>query len=61
MKGLLIAMISLVCFFGVPAIAGTVTEGVTGEIFEHGGGCRKNSPAGMCCHKNHKTGVVHCH
>lgn len=27
----------------------------------HGGGCRKSSPAGQCCHKNHKTGEVHCH
>jgi hypothetical protein len=31
------------------------------EVLEHGGGCRKSSPAGQCCHKNHSTGVVHCH
>jgi len=61
MKGLLITMISLACFFGVPAIAGVATAGVTGDVFDHGGGCRKSSPAGMCCHKNHKTGAVHCH
>jgi len=29
--------------------------------FAHGGGCRKNSPPGMCCHMDHRTGVVHCH
>ena len=31
------------------------------ETVEHGGGCRKSSPPGQCCHKNHKTGEVHCH
>ncbi len=27
----------------------------------HGGGCRKNSPQGMCCHEKKATGEVHCH
>lgn len=27
----------------------------------HGGGCRKSSPPGQCCHMDHKTGIVHCH
>jgi hypothetical protein len=27
----------------------------------HGGGCRKSSPPGQCCHMNHSTGTVHCH
>ncbi|MCB1497890.1 MAG: hypothetical protein KDJ86_19055 [Bauldia sp.] len=27
----------------------------------HGGGCRKNSPPGQCCHMDNSTGVVHCH
>jgi hypothetical protein len=27
----------------------------------HGGGCRKNSPPGQCCHMEKATGVVHCH
>lgn len=27
----------------------------------HGGGCRKNSPPGKCCHMDKKAGVVHCH
>jgi hypothetical protein len=27
----------------------------------HGGGCRKNSPAGKCCHMDRKVGKVHCH
>jgi len=31
------------------------------EIYGHGGGCRKSSPPGQCCHMDRKTGVVHCH
>ena len=27
----------------------------------HGGGCRKSSPPGQCCHMDNSTGVVHCH
>lgn len=27
----------------------------------HGGGCRKTSPPGQCCHLETKTGLVHCH
>ena len=28
---------------------------------DHGGGCRKDSPTGQCCHKQKSTGNVHCH
>jgi len=27
----------------------------------HGGGCRKSSPPGQCCHMQNSTGTVHCH
>jgi hypothetical protein len=27
----------------------------------HGGGCRKSSPPGQCCHMQTSTGTVHCH
>lgn len=27
----------------------------------HGGGCRKSSPPGQCCHMDNSTGIVHCH
>ncbi|GMG82276.1 hypothetical protein LNKW23_14890 [Paralimibaculum aggregatum] len=27
----------------------------------HGGGCRKSSPPGQCCHMDRKAGKVHCH
>lgn len=32
-----------------------------GDQLEHGGGCRKSSPEGQCCHMDKKAGVVHCH
>jgi len=33
----------------------------TSLAYAHGGGCRKDSPMGQCCHMDHKTGLVHCH
>jgi len=27
----------------------------------HGGGCRKSSPPGKCCHMDNSEGRVHCH
>lgn len=27
----------------------------------HGGGCRKDSPPGQCCHMDRKAGISHCH
>lgn len=41
-----------------PALA---SGGLATEILEHGGGCRKSSPPGKCCHMDNRTGVVHCH
>ena len=37
------------------------TPGYQDKIVEHGGGCRKSSPPGMCCHMDNSTGIVHCH
>lgn len=31
----------------------------SGSIVEHGGGCRKNSPPGQCCHAGSQP--YHCH
>lgn len=36
----------------------TMTFGVAEA---HGGGCRKSSPPGKCCHMQKSTGKVHCH
>lgn len=33
----------------------------TMPAYAHGGGCRKNSPPGQCCHMDKKQGRVHCH
>lgn len=33
----------------------------TPSIRAHGGGCRKNSPPGHCCHMDRKAGTSHCH
>ena len=37
------------------------TMALTSIAAAHGGGCRKDSPQGMCCHMQHSTGTVHCH
>lgn len=34
---------------------------VSDQMIEHGGGCRKSSPPGQCCHMDNKAGSVHCH
>jgi hypothetical protein len=34
---------------------------VSDQMVEHGGGCRKSSPPGQCCHMDRKAGSVHCH
>jgi hypothetical protein len=33
----------------------------SGVALAHGGGCRKSSPPGQCCHMDNSTGIVHCH
>ena len=40
-------------------IRGMAPQGI--EIVEHGGGCRKSSPPGQCCHMDNRAGSVHCH
>lgn len=42
-------------------IASLILLFTTSVVLAHGGGCRKDSPPGLCCHMDHKTGVVHCH
>lgn len=63
MRRTLYAVVAI--FTGFPAYAATAPmnagPGYAVEIVAHGGGCRKSSPPGQCCHMDHKTGVVHCH
>lgn len=43
----------------IAAIATLATSASTADA--HGGGCRKSSPPGQCCHMDKKAGKVHCH
>jgi hypothetical protein len=53
--------LAVACGFGqVTAAAIAVPSGASTRV-EHGGGCRKSSPPGQCCHMDRRTGVVHCH
>lgn len=49
----------LLCFL----LAGAPIPGTAGpdSDWEHGGGCRKSSPPGQCCHMDNRSGTVHCH
>lgn len=58
----MIARVLLACALICPApgMAFSDNQGFDGLV-EHGGGCRKSSPAGQCCHMDRKAGKVHCH
>ena len=47
--------------FGVSAATLIGVEARSVQTFEHGGGCRKSSPPGQCCHMDNSVGRVHCH
>ena len=38
-----------------------VMMAITSIAEAHGGGCRKSSPPGQCCHMDNRAGVPHCH
>ena len=63
MKVIIIAAVAV--FMSLPAYATsadvTLIPGYQTDILEHGGGCRKSSPPGQCCHMDNSTGFVHCH
>ena len=63
MKKILIAISATTFLFANVNATGNETTTVINEsrVVYHGGGSRKSSPAGQCCHKNHRTGYVHCH
>lgn len=56
---------ALLCAINWPSLAvSSPSHGMSRsatEIVEHGGGCRKSSPPGQCCHMDNKAGSVHCH
>lgn len=47
-------------FFTAVFVAAVATMTLT-PANAHGGGCRKSSPPGQCCHMQKSTGIVHCH
>ncbi|PCC99957.1 hypothetical protein EAO82_07270 [Halopseudomonas pelagia] len=54
----------LALLFSLPVSASVSSRvGMTqsAEAIMHGGGCRKSSPPGQCCHMETSTGTVHCH
>ncbi|MAO92110.1 MAG: hypothetical protein CMM81_11260 [Rhodospirillales bacterium] len=60
---LLSLVVSGLVFFATQSIThATALPTVTqNESIAHGGGCRKSSPPGQCCHMDNKAGSVHCH
>lgn len=61
---LIMAVVAVLALsFGGGHVAATAPTAPTikPEVVEHGGGCRKSSPPGQCCHMDHSTGIVHCH
>lgn len=58
-----LAIIAVILTIIAPTSQATTTTPQTGvqaeTSFEHGGGCRKDSPPGLCCHAGSKP--YHCH
>lgn len=58
-------VLAVLLLAGVPSYgSASVDHGINragAEVVEHGGGCRKSSPPGQCCHMDNRTGRVHCH
>lgn len=50
----------LLMSFAAPAFSSAASRIDTLEM-DHGGGCRKDSLPGQCCHRDSRTGIVHCH
>ena len=61
---LLIAAALALSLSALPAVSGPhldLRPVLTAEAPAHGGGCRKSSPPGQCCHMDNSAGTVHCH
>lgn len=42
-------------------VTAAVAVALSQAAFAHGGGCKKSSPPGQCCHMDNKAGAEHCH
>lgn len=59
---MVLAIAALITFGGHPVLVQAGSEpSIADQLIEHGGGCRKSSPPGQCCHMDNKAGSVHCH
>lgn len=63
MRHIVIVAFSLLLGFAAAPVSAerAVLAGFQNPTIQHGGGCRKSSPAGQCCHADRKRGGVHCH
>lgn len=53
-------VVAMLTSFPGPVFSSPASRNGVLEI-EHGGGCRKDSLPGQCCHRDSRTGTVHCH
>ena len=60
MKAILLTMAAFLTL-SAPIQAMPTNIAISQDEIAHGGGCRKSSPAGQCCHMDKKAGRVHCH
>ncbi|WP_417809483.1 hypothetical protein [Thioclava sp.] len=60
MKAILSTMAAILAL-SLPIQAMPTAAALSQDEIAHGGGCRKSSPAGQCCHMDTKAGRVHCH
>lgn len=58
---LIAALVATAGLISTPSDAISMAPQLEQRIAGHGGGCRKSSPPGQCCHMDRKVGVVHCH
>ncbi len=56
-----VGLLAVLPMQGIAAIAVMAGTEMLSAPASHGGGCRKSSPPGQCCHMDNKAGSVHCH
>ncbi|MBO6579822.1 MAG: hypothetical protein JJ871_11110 [Thalassospira sp.] len=63
MKMMMVLGVSALFAMGTAPVSAFAGQGSIAfdQTVEHGGGCRKSSPPGQCCHMDRKAGTVHCH
>ncbi|OWY02315.1 hypothetical protein B6V76_12900 [Thioclava sp. IC9] len=56
-----LTFLAAVFALSMPLQAMPTAAGLSQDEIAHGGGCRKSSPPGQCCHMDNSVGRVHCH